>query len=159
MTMVRDTVTVLDGQSTPAQYQATVYRDTTTQEKATAVRELPGDIDSSWWNYPAAAGGILNTTTAVTIKAAAAAGLRNYITALQIDAEALTNATELVIRDGPGGTVLFRMKIGTPGLLNGRNIVFSTPLKGSAATLLEVATLTASGAGAVYVNAQGFIAP
>lgn len=92
MVMVRDTVTVLDGQSTPATYQAAVWRDTTTDELATAVRELPGDIDASWWSYSAAAGGILNTVVAVTIKAAAGAGLRNYITGLQIDAEALGTA-------------------------------------------------------------------
>jgi hypothetical protein len=117
-----------------------------------------GDLQNIFWNYAAASGGILNTTTAVTIKAAAGAGLRNYITALQIDAEALSNATEVAIRDGAGGTVLWRMKIGTAGLLAGRDIQFSTPLKGTADTLLEVVTLTASGAGAVYVNAQGFTA-
>ncbi len=117
-----------------------------------------GDIKSNQWSYPAAASGILNTTTAVQIKAAAGAGLRNYITALQIDAEALTNATELAIRDGAGGTVLWRMKIGMAGLLDWRNIVFPTPLKGTANTLLEAVTLTASGGGAVYINAQGFVA-
>ena len=38
-------------------------------------------------------------------------------------------------------------------------IKFDNPLKSTAATLLEVVTLTASGTGAVYVNAQGYIAP
>jgi len=121
--------------------------------------ESKGDVDGSDWSYPAASGGILNTTTAVTIKAAAGAGLRNYIRSVQISAEALTNAAELVIRDGAAGTVLWRTKIGTGGLLGGRDIVFKTPLKGTANTLLEVVTLTASGAGAVYFNAQGFSAP
>jgi hypothetical protein len=119
----------------------------------------PYSIPESDWSYAAASGGISNTTTAVEIKAAAGSGLRNYITALQIDAEALTNATEVVIRDGAGGTVLWRCKIGTAGLLNGLNITFPSPIKGSANTLLEVATLTASGTGAVYVNAQGYVAP
>jgi|GEM_PF-2242478 len=117
-----------------------------------------GDLENIFWNYAAGASGIVNTTTAVTIKGASGAGLRNYITALQIDAEALGTATEVAIRDGAGGTVLWRMKIGTGGLLAGRSIVFPTPLKGTANTLLEIVTLTASGTGAVYANAQGFVA-
>lgn len=117
-----------------------------------------GDLANIEWAYAAAAGGIANTTTAVTIKAAAGVGLRNYITALQISSDALTNATELVVRDGAGGTVLWRMKIGTAGIVGGHSIKFPTPIKGTANTLLEVATLTASGAGGVFVNAQGFVA-
>ena len=106
------------------------------------------------WQYAAAASGIVSTTTAVTIKAAGAASIRNYITAITIMAEVLTTATELVIRDGAAGTVIFRTKIPTTGLPT-TNIEFPTPLKGTAATLLEVATLTAT-AGAVYVNARGY---
>lgn len=107
------------------------------------------------WQYAAAANGISNTTTAVTI-VAAHASLRNYITGIQMTSEALLNATELAIRDGAGGTVIWRTKIGTAGIVNGISIPFPVPLKGTAATLLEVVTLTASGTGAVYVNAQGF---
>jgi len=107
------------------------------------------------WQYAAAASGIVNTTTAVTIKAAGAASIRNYITGITIMAEALGAATELVIRDGAAGTVIWRTKIPTTGLLT-TNIQFPTPLKGTAATLLEVATLTASVTGAVYFNAQGY---
>jgi len=115
----------------------------------------PGAVDDAWI-YTAAASGIVNTTTAVTIKAAAGSGVRNYITAIQFSAEALGTATELAIRDGAGGTVLWRTKIGTGGLLGGRDIIFPNPLVGTANTLLEVVTLTASGTGAVYFNAQGF---
>jgi len=107
------------------------------------------------WQYAAAASGIVNTTTAVTIKAAGAASIRNFITAITIMAEALGAATELVIRDGAAGTVIFRTKIPATGLPT-TNIEFPTPLKGTAATLLEVATLTASVTGAVYVNARGY---
>ena len=108
------------------------------------------------WQYAAAASGILNTTAAVTIKAAAGAGVRNYITAIQFNAEALGAATEIAVRDGAAGTVIWREKIGTGGLTNGISITFNTPLKGTANTLLEVVTLTASTTGAVYFNAQGY---
>ena len=71
--------------------------------------------------------------------------------------EALTNATELAIRDGAGGTAIYRTKIPTDGLAS-MSITFPQPIRGTANTLLEVVTLTASGAGAVYFNAQGFAA-
>lgn len=115
-------------------------------------------VPAGAWSYAAAASGILNTTTAVTVKTAAGAGVKNYVTSLQISAEALGTATEVAIRDGAGGTVLWRTKIGTGGLTAGREIVFSTPLTGTANTLLEVVTLTASTTGAVYVNLQGYAA-
>lgn len=110
------------------------------------------------WSYAAAASGILNTTTAVTFKTAGAAGLRNYITGIDYMSESLTNATELAIRDGAGGTVLWRTKIPATTVTR-ENIQFDPPLAGTAATLLEVVTLSASGAGAVYFNAQGYTAP
>lgn len=117
----------------------------------------PWQIPELEWSYAAAAGGILNTTTAVAFRAAPAAGLRSYVTGVQIMSEALTTATELAIRDGAGGTVLWRTRIPTGGLPT-TNIEFPNPIKGTVATLLEVVTLTASGAGAVYFNAQGFTA-
>ncbi len=118
----------------------------------------PYSLPEETWFYAAATGGIENTTTAVTIKAAAAAGIRNYLTGLEISTEALTNATILAVRDGAGGTVLWRGRIGTSGLPL-VPVKFDPPLRGSPATLMEVVTLTASGAGKVYVNARGFQAP
>jgi hypothetical protein len=115
-------------------------------------------VTAADWTYAAAASGIVNTTTAVTFKTAAGAGLRNYITGIQITADALGAATELAIRDGAAGAVLWRIKINTAGLLQGIDIEFKTPLRGTANTLLEVVTLTASVTGAVYFNAQGFAA-
>jgi len=115
----------------------------------------PHALTGSRWNYAAASGGISNTTTAVTFIAAAGASVRNYVTSVQIAADALTNATEVAIRDGAAGTVLWRTKIQTGGL-SLTTIEFPVPLKGTANTLMEVVTLTASGAGAVYFSAQGY---
>lgn len=115
-----------------------------------------GAIASSRWSYAAAASGISNTTTAVTFIAAAGAGVRNYCSGIQIFSDALGAATEIAIRDGAAGTVLWRGKIGTGGLTGGEAIIFDMPLKGTANTLMEFVTLTASITGAVYFNAQGF---
>jgi hypothetical protein len=116
-------------------------------------------IPENEWVYAAASGGIANTTTAVTLVAAQAAGIRNYLTSLQLSSDALGAATEIAIRDGAGGAVLWRGKIGMAGITGVSTIQFSDPLKSTAATLLEVVTLTASVTGGVYVNAQGYIAP
>ena len=116
-------------------------------------------IPENEWQYAAASGGVANTTTAVTLVAAQAAGIRNYLTSLQLSSDALGAATEIAIRDGAGGTVLWRGKIGIAGIAGVSNIEFSSPLKSTAATLLEVVTLTASVTGSVYVNAQGYKAP
>ncbi len=108
------------------------------------------------WSYAAAGSGIASTTTAVTIKTASGAGSTNYLTSLQVTHATLGAATELAIRDGAGGTVLWRATLGT---VANENIQFSfdPPLRGTANTLLEVVTLT-SVTGGVYVNAQGFVA-
>jgi len=116
-------------------------------------------IPENEWVYAAASGGITNTTTAATLVAAQAAGVRNYLTSLQLSSDVLGAATEIAIRDGAGGTVLWRGKIGTAGIAGVITIQFSDPLKSTAATLLEVVTLSASVFGGVYVNAQGYIAP
>ena len=116
-------------------------------------------IPENEWVYAAASGGITNTTTAATLVAAQAAGVRNYLTSLQLSSDVLGAATEIAIRDGAGGTVLWRGKIGTAGIAGVITIQFSDPLKSTAATLLEVVTLSASVTGSVYVNAQGYIAP
>lgn len=106
------------------------------------------------WNYAQATGGIVNTTTAVTIKAAAGAGVRNYITDLQINTATLGAATELAVRDGAGGTVLWRCQLQAAAMPL-MAINFQSPLVGSPNTLLEVVTLTAV-SGGVFVNAQGY---
>jgi hypothetical protein len=115
------------------------------------------DSNTTPWSYAGATGGIDNTNTAVTFKAAGAAGLRNYITDIQVSHATLGAATELAIRDGAAGTVLWRMTLGTVANEN-ISVSFKTPLVGSIATLLEVITLTGV-TGDVIFNAQGFTAP
>lgn len=105
------------------------------------------------WNYAAASGGITNTT-GVTIKAAAGVGVRNYITDLHVINGHATVNTDVQIRDGAAGTVLWRGWAQSAG--GGISIHFATPLRGSANTLLEVACGTTGAA--VYVNVQGFTA-
>ena len=118
---------------------------------------LFGAVPPVTWSYAAALGGILNTTGATTLVPPNGTAQRSYIAAIQLSSDVLTVATEVVVRDGPGGPVLWRTKIGTAGLLNGMSVNFNTPLRSSANTLLEVATITATVAGAVYFNAQGYI--
>lgn len=118
-----------------------------------ATSVLPG-LSSTFWNYAAAASGIVNTTTAVTVKAAAPAWVRNYISSIEIEWETLGAATEFAIRDGAAGTVIYRTKLGTAA--GRKTINFPVPLRGTVNTLLEVVTLTASVTGAVYANLQGF---
>ena len=108
------------------------------------------------WNFAPASGGIVNTTNAVTIKTAGAGGVRNYITDLQINTATLGAATELAIRDGAGGTVLWRCQLQTTAMPP-MAINFQSPLVGSPNTLLEIVTLTAV-TGGVFVNAEGYAA-
>ena len=111
---------------------------------------------ASNWSYANGVTGILsNTTTAVTMKAAAGAGVRNYIDSLQINTTAFGASSPIVIRDGAGGAVLFALNVPAAGFLNPINILFETPLRGTANTLLEVATTTANITGTAWVNAQG----
>lgn len=116
-------------------------------------------IPENEWSYVAASGGITNTTTAVTLAAGAGSGVRNYITSLQVSSDTLGTATEVVIRDGVAGTVLWRAKIGTAGTVGIQNIRFHPPLRGSSNTLLEAACVTATGTGSIYLNVQGYKAP
>lgn len=116
-------------------------------------RTAPG---ASSWSYAPPVGGIANSTAGVTIKAAAGVGIRNYIKSLQLTADALGAATEFVIRDGAAGTVLARIKVNTGGLAASGTTIFDPPLRGSANTLVEIATLTATVTGGVFADLQGY---
>lgn len=112
----------------------------------------PFSIPESSWLYAAAAGGIINTTD-VVIKAAAAAGIRNYLTSLQL-CNRNAVATEFVVKDN--ATVIWRTHL-PANMVDSMDISFDKPLRGSAATVMNVACITT--AAQVYCNAQGYIAP
>jgi hypothetical protein len=112
----------------------------------------PYTIPENFWSNTLQ---ITNTTTASVIKAATASN-KNYITSIQIAHDTLASATELVIRNGASGTVLFRTKLQT-SLLSTTNIILPVPLVSSTNTLLEVAVITQT-LGTIYLNFQGFIA-
>lgn len=116
-----------------------------------------GELPTGTWKYASATGGITNTTAAVTIIAAPTpATASNYIKSLQIGHDTLGAATELVLRDGAAGTVIWRMKLQTQAL-PADTINLDPPIKITAGNLVEVATLTAV-TGGVFVNAQGYVA-
>lgn len=192
----------------------------------------PYSVPEVSWQTPANVGGILNTATPLQIREAAGASLCTYVTAIDFLSEALTNATDLRVREpdltcasqtiatniltvsvthnlrigdavvftastvtgistgvtyyvlttpaattitlsatrggstltisGTGVTatfhkVLWMTRIPTTGATP-RQVVFNVPLRGSVNTILQAQTSTASGAGAVYLSAQGFIA-
>lgn len=110
-------------------------------------------IPPSTWTYAAASGGITNTT-GVTAKAAAGAGIRNYITGVQAINGHATVSTDVQIRDGASGTVLWRGFAQAAG--GGCAAQFNPPLRGTANTLVEVACGTTGTA--TYINLQGFVA-
>jgi hypothetical protein len=111
----------------------------------------PFALPGSQWTFSCATGGITDTT-GVTIKTAGAAGVRNYITDLQVINGHATVSTEVVIRDGASGTVIHRGWAQAAG--GGYSIQFASPLRGSTATLLEVACVTTGSA--VRVSANGY---
>ena len=114
---------------------------------------MPFAIQGARWSYAAASGGITNTTAA-TMKAAAGSGIRVCLTSIDIENGHATVSTEVVIKDGAGGTVIKRFWTQAAG--GGISKVFSTPLCGTANTLMEVVPITTGSA--IYVNAEGYVA-
>lgn len=142
--------------STPMPVQPTVG---TTAVSSSAPLPVTGAVQplitSTDWHYSTAAGAatITNTTTAVTIKTAAGTGLYNTISYITVSADTLGTATVLSVRDGAGGTVLWAIRMQATAQTT-QHFTFPTPLIGSANTLLEILTQTAS-TGGVYVSAGG----
>lgn len=114
---------------------------------------LPYALPGATWSYPSESGGITNTTER-TLKAASGAGVRNYLTHIDVSNSHAATATEVVIKDGAGGTVLWRGYARTGG--NANDYFFDPPLRSSANTALVVACVTTGTA--TYVNAQGYAA-
>jgi hypothetical protein len=112
----------------------------------------PYALPGSDWHYAAASGGVVNTT-GVTVKAAVAS-VRNYVTRAEIINGHATVSTDVQIRDGASGTVLWRGFAQAAG--GGVACVFDPPLRGTANTLLEVACGTTGSA--TYFNLHGFAA-
>lgn len=111
----------------------------------------PYSIPEYEWQYSVAAP--ITVATDQVVKVAGAIGIKNYVTGFQIINTGAT-ATEYVIKDG--ATVIFRGY--APASMNTINdVIFNAPLKGTAATALNFACITA-GAN-VYFNAQGYQAP
>jgi len=114
---------------------------------------LPFALPADTWSYVAASGGIINDT-GVTAKAAAGVGIYNYVTSLQVINGHQTVGTDVQIRDGAAGTVIWRGWAQQAG--GGVSLQFATPLKGTANTLLEVQCGTTGAQ--VYFNLQGYVA-
>lgn len=72
-------------------------RVTMTASAAAVVQ--PFSIPEVSWQTPAIVGGLVNTATPLQIKEAAGALLRNYVASIDLYSEALTNATDLRIRE------------------------------------------------------------
>ncbi|OKP91414.1 hypothetical protein [Paenibacillus sp. P32E] len=119
---------------------------TTTTDMQMLVK--PYGLPETDWQY-ASAGAIINTTDVVA-KTAGAASVRNYVTGLQVKN---TNAvaTEFVIKDG--ATVIWRGYL-PASMINADIIDFPTPLRGTAATAVNVACITTGAS--VYANVQGY---
>jgi hypothetical protein len=110
--------------------------------------------EAAGWSYAPPTGGIVSSAADVAVKTAAGVTLRNYISSMQLTADVLSAANELVIKDG--STVLHRTRIQTSGLPNGLQINFSPPLRGSLNTAVNIA-LTGSTTGGVVASLQGFV--
>lgn len=104
------------------------------------------------WSYAPASGGIVNSAASQTVMPSAA-GVRGTVRSVQISADPLGLATEVVLRSG--GVVLWRYRLGAAGLMGGLSVIFDPPLRGQVGALIEVATTVATLTGGVYVNVQG----
>lgn len=111
----------------------------------------PYAIPAETWQYAGPTGGITDTADDA-IQAAGGAGVQHYLTALTVVNSHATVGTEVVIKDG--STVIHRGYAAAAG--GGYALTFPTPLRGTAATALNVACITTGSA--TVVSASGFSA-
>jgi hypothetical protein len=106
----------------------------------------PYGLPETDWQFAS----LINTATVTVARAAGAAGVRNYVTALQYQNTSAT-ASEIQIQDG--ATVIWRgqaaASMATPAI-----VVLPTPLRGTAATALNVQLITTGSS--TFVNLQGY---
>lgn len=145
----------LAGRGITADYTAVATGDTADLITTVLGKQVVvlGAIPDNTWSYAAAAGGLV-TTTGVTVKAAGAAGVRNYVKSIQVINSHQTTSTEIVVRDGAAGTVIHRGWAQAAG--GGYTATFDPPLRGSTATLVEIAEVTTTGTAGVLVSLQGY---
>lgn len=113
-------------------------------------------ISATFWNYAAAASGIVSSTADVAVKAAAGASVRNFVCSIDISHDVLSAVSEIVIKDG--STVVWRGKLSTAvaDVAGGAGkLSFAPCLRGTANTAVNVAMIT-SVTGGVYVNLTGY---
>lgn len=111
----------------------------------------PYAIPAETWQYAGPTGGITDTADDA-IQAAGGAGVRHYVTSLTVVNSHATVSTEVVVKDG--STVIHRGYAAAAG--GGYALTFPTPLRGTAATALNVACITTGSA--TVVSASGFSA-
>jgi hypothetical protein len=116
----------------------------------------PYSIPEHDWQYACPASGFTTGGT-YTARAAGAAGIRNYVTAIQIASNNTTVDVEVVLSDGatPIWRIAFPYNATNPVQYGPISIVFPTPLRGTAATALNIVTNN----GGAYVSVQGYQAP
>jgi hypothetical protein len=108
----------------------------------------------NFWRYASPSGGLV-TSAGVTVKTAPPTGSRNCITSIQIINSHPSISTEVEIRDGAGGSVMWRGWAQAGG--GGVSANFPNPIVGTNTTLIEVAEVTATASTGVLVNIQGYI--
>jgi hypothetical protein len=111
---------------------------------------MPHALPGASWSYASPAA--VTDTADDEAKAAGAAGVRHYITSIQVFNADDAVGTEVVVKDG--STVLWRGWAQETG--GGCSAVFPVPLRGTAATAINVANITTSAE--TYFNIQGYSA-
>lgn len=106
----------------------------------------PYGLPETDWQFT----GLITTATASAAKAAGAAGVRNYVTAVQYQNTSAT-ASEIQVQDG--STAIWRGQA-PASMAQPAIVVLPTPLRGTAATALNVQLITTGSN--TFVNLQGY---